>query len=139
MAINKYKSRILIRYVWIVSIFCIAWFSYSCATLLTNKHYSVRIPDNSYKILEVNPGNVDVSATITINYAGQNYSVPVTEEDLNHHKLHKKFFYNKCFNYIFYEGDGNAFWRFAIVGLGIMVILLLLYLKNMETKGQSYY
>ena len=93
MAINKYKSSILIRYVWIVSIFCIAWFSYSCATLLTNKHYSVRIPDNSYKILEVNPGNVDVSATITINYAGQNYPVPVTEEDLNHHKLHKKFFF----------------------------------------------
>ena len=86
-------TPILIRYVWIVSIFCIAWFSYSCATLLTNKHYSVRIPDNSYKILEVNPGNVDVSATITINYAGQNYSVPVTEEDLNHHKLHKKFFF----------------------------------------------
>ena len=128
MAINKYKSRILIRYVWIVSIFCIAWFSYSCAALLTNKYYLVRIPDNSYKILEVNPGNVDVSATIIINYAGQNYSVPVTEEDLNHHKLHKKFFYNKCFNYIFYKGDGNGFWRFAIVGLGIMVILLLLYL-----------
>ena len=40
----------------------------------------------------MNPGNVDVSATITINYAGQNYPVPVTEEDLNHHKLHKKFF-----------------------------------------------
>ena len=130
MAINKYKGRILIRYVWIVSIFCIAWFSYSCAALLTNKHYSVRIPDNSYKILEVNPGNVDVSATITINYAGQNYPVPVTEEDLIHHKLHKKFFYNKCFNYIFYEGDENGFWRFAIVGLGIMVILLLLYLKK---------
>ena len=109
MAINKYKSRILIRYVWIVSIFCIAWFSYSCAALLTNKHYSVRIPDNSYKILEVNPGNVDVSATITINYAGQNYSVPVTEEDLNHHKLHKKFFYNKCFNYIFMKEMGMAF------------------------------
>lgn len=109
MAINKYKGRILIRYVWIVSIFCIAWFSYSCAALLTNKHYSVRIPDNSYKILEVNPGNVDVSATITINYAGQNYPVPVTEEDLIHHKLHKKFFYNKCFNYIFMKETGMPF------------------------------
>ena len=130
MVRNKYNSRILIRYVWIVSIFCVAWFSYSCAALLTNKYYSVRIPNNSYKIVEVNLGNVDVSATITINYAGQNYPVPVTEEDLNHHKLHKKFFYNKCFNYIFYEGDGNGFWRFAIVGIGIMVILLLLYLKK---------
>ena len=113
MVRNKYNSRILIRYVWIVSIFCVAWFSYSCAALLTNKYYSVRIPNNSYKIVEVNLGNVDVSATITINYAGQNYPVPVTEEDFNHHKLHKKFFYNKCFNYIFYEGDGNGFWRFA--------------------------
>ena len=130
MVRNKYNSRILIRYVWIVSIFCGAWFSYSCAALLTNKYYSVRIPNNSYKIVEVNPGNVDVSATITINYAGQNYPVPVTEEDFNHHKLHKKFFYNKCFNYIFYEGDGNGVWRFAIVGLGIMAILLLLYLKK---------
>lgn len=130
MVRNKYNSRILIRYVWIVSIFCVAWFSYSCAALLTNKYYSVRIPNNSYKIVEVNPGNVDVSATITINYAGQNYPVPVTEEDFNHHKLHKNFFYNKCFNYIFYEGDGNGVWRFAIVGLGIMAILLLLYLKK---------
>ena len=78
----------------------------------------------------MNPGNVDVSATITINYAGQNYSVPVTEEDLNHHKLHKKFFIINALTIFFYEGDGNGFWRFAIVGIGIMVILLLLYLKK---------
>lgn len=109
MAINKYKSRILIRYVWIVSIFCIAWFSYSCAALLTNKYYLVRIPDNSYKILEVNPGNVDVSATITINYAGQNYPVPVTEEDLIHHKLHKKFFIINALIIFFIKETGMAF------------------------------
>lgn len=130
MVRDKNKIRILDRNVGLVSFLCIAWFLYSCAALFTNKYCSERIPDNSYRILEVNTGNVDVSATITISYTGQNYSVPITEEDLNHHKLHKKFFYNKCLNYVFYEGDENVFWRFVIVGLGIMVILLLLYLKR---------
>ena len=55
----------------------------------------------------MNPGNVDVSATITINYARQNYSVPVTEEDLNHHKLHKKFFIINALTTFFMKEMGN--------------------------------
>ena len=55
----------------------------------------------------MNPGNVDVSATITINYARQNYSVPVTEEDLNHHKLHKKFFIINTLTIFFMKEMGN--------------------------------
>jgi hypothetical protein len=130
MVENKYKNRILNKYVWFVSVLCIVWFLYSCAALFSNRYFSERIPDHSYRIVEVNPGNVDVSATITISYAGQNYSVPITEDDLNHHRLHKKFFHNRCFNYVFYEGDGNGLWRLGIVGLGIMFILLLLYLRK---------
>lgn len=57
----------------------------------------------------MNPGNVDVSTTITINYAGQNYSVPVTEEDLNHHKLHKKFFIINALTIFFMKEMGMAF------------------------------
>lgn len=57
----------------------------------------------------MNPGNVDVSATITINYAGQNYPVPVTEEDLIHHKLHKKFFIINALIIFFMKETGMAF------------------------------